>query len=120
MLSARLSAVPGLLAMADDVSSDRKGSFRKFLEHLSGAGKAIGVLTSGGDAQGARPPPGPLRRRRSGRRGRMGRKDRGTREERWERETRGEGGAQGRRDGESGSREEGCGEGPRKRNGGRR
>uniref|UniRef100_A0A2K6JX60 Phosphofructokinase domain-containing protein n=2 Tax=Colobinae TaxID=9569 RepID=A0A2K6JX60_RHIBE len=24
---------------------------RKFLEHLSGAGKAIGVLTSGGDAQ---------------------------------------------------------------------
>lgn len=52
MLSARLSAVPGLLAMADDVSSDRKGSFRKFLEHLSGAGKAIGVLTSGGDAQG--------------------------------------------------------------------
>nr|XP_036850941.1 ATP-dependent 6-phosphofructokinase, platelet type [Manis javanica] len=38
--------------MADDVSSDRKGSFRKFLEHLSGAGKAIGVLTSGGDAQG--------------------------------------------------------------------
>ncbi|XP_069402662.1 ATP-dependent 6-phosphofructokinase, platelet type isoform X2 [Ovis canadensis] len=29
-----------------------KGSFRKFLEHLSGAGKAIGVLTSGGDAQG--------------------------------------------------------------------
>ncbi|XP_068843304.1 ATP-dependent 6-phosphofructokinase, platelet type isoform X4 [Capricornis sumatraensis] len=29
-----------------------KGSFRKFLEQLSGAGKAIGVLTSGGDAQG--------------------------------------------------------------------
>ncbi|XP_075853709.1 ATP-dependent 6-phosphofructokinase, platelet type isoform X2 [Microcebus murinus] len=28
------------------------GSLRKFLEHLSGAGKAIGVLTSGGDAQG--------------------------------------------------------------------
>ncbi|XP_006088497.1 ATP-dependent 6-phosphofructokinase, platelet type [Myotis lucifugus] len=27
-------------------------SFRKFLEQLSGAGKAIGVLTSGGDAQG--------------------------------------------------------------------
>ena len=34
-----------------------KGSLRKFLEQLSGAGKAIGVLTSGGDAQGA--PPGP-------------------------------------------------------------
>ncbi|XP_060048370.1 ATP-dependent 6-phosphofructokinase, platelet type isoform X2 [Erinaceus europaeus] len=32
--------------------SERKGSFRTFLEHLSGAGKAIGVLTSGGDAQG--------------------------------------------------------------------
>ncbi|KAM8802255.1 ATP-dependent 6-phosphofructokinase, platelet type isoform 1-T1 [Rhynchonycteris naso] len=29
-----------------------RGSFRRFLEHLSGAGKAIGVLTSGGDAQG--------------------------------------------------------------------
>uniref|UniRef100_A0AAA9TMI3 6-phosphofructokinase n=1 Tax=Bos taurus TaxID=9913 RepID=A0AAA9TMI3_BOVIN len=29
-----------------------KGSLRKFLEQLSGAGKAIGVLTSGGDAQG--------------------------------------------------------------------
>uniref|UniRef100_A0A8C8ZDI1 ATP-dependent 6-phosphofructokinase n=1 Tax=Prolemur simus TaxID=1328070 RepID=A0A8C8ZDI1_PROSS len=28
------------------------GSLRKFLENLSGAGKAIGVLTSGGDAQG--------------------------------------------------------------------
>ncbi|XP_066134979.1 ATP-dependent 6-phosphofructokinase, platelet type isoform X1 [Saccopteryx bilineata] len=29
-----------------------RGSFRQFLDHLSGAGKAIGVLTSGGDAQG--------------------------------------------------------------------
>ncbi|XP_070237317.1 ATP-dependent 6-phosphofructokinase, platelet type isoform X2 [Bos mutus] len=29
-----------------------KGSLRKFLEQLSGAGRAIGVLTSGGDAQG--------------------------------------------------------------------
>uniref|UniRef100_A0A2R8Z745 ATP-dependent 6-phosphofructokinase n=1 Tax=Pan paniscus TaxID=9597 RepID=A0A2R8Z745_PANPA len=36
---------------ADD-SRAPKGSLRKFLEHLSGAGKAIGVLTSGGDAQG--------------------------------------------------------------------
>uniref|UniRef100_A0A8D1BN23 ATP-dependent 6-phosphofructokinase n=1 Tax=Sus scrofa TaxID=9823 RepID=A0A8D1BN23_PIG len=35
-----------------DDSQNPKGSFRKFLEHLSGAGKAIGVLTSGGDAQG--------------------------------------------------------------------
>ncbi|XP_058388330.1 ATP-dependent 6-phosphofructokinase, platelet type isoform X2 [Diceros bicornis minor] len=35
-----------------DVSPSPKGAFRKFLEHLSGAGKAIGVLTSGGDAQG--------------------------------------------------------------------
>ncbi|XP_022410322.1 ATP-dependent 6-phosphofructokinase, platelet type isoform X1 [Delphinapterus leucas] len=35
-----------------DVSPNPKGSFRKFLEQLSGAGKAIGVLTSGGDAQG--------------------------------------------------------------------
>ncbi|XP_054377641.1 ATP-dependent 6-phosphofructokinase, platelet type isoform X3 [Pongo abelii] len=37
-----------------DVDDSRapKGSLRKFLEHLSGAGKAIGVLTSGGDAQG--------------------------------------------------------------------
>ncbi|XP_032329752.1 ATP-dependent 6-phosphofructokinase, platelet type isoform X3 [Camelus ferus] len=35
-----------------DVSQNPRGSFRKFLEHLSGAGKAIGVLTSGGDAQG--------------------------------------------------------------------
>ncbi|EPQ09752.1 6-phosphofructokinase type C [Myotis brandtii] len=29
-----------------------RAAFRKFLEQLSGAGKAIGVLTSGGDAQG--------------------------------------------------------------------
>ncbi|XP_033087955.1 ATP-dependent 6-phosphofructokinase, platelet type-like isoform X3 [Trachypithecus francoisi] len=36
---------------ADD-SRARKASLRKFLEHLSRAGKAIGVLTSGGDAQG--------------------------------------------------------------------
>ncbi|XP_042637889.1 ATP-dependent 6-phosphofructokinase, platelet type [Orycteropus afer afer] len=35
-----------------DAPSTPKTSFRKFLEHLSGAGKAIGVLTSGGDAQG--------------------------------------------------------------------
>ncbi|XP_057586312.1 ATP-dependent 6-phosphofructokinase, platelet type isoform X1 [Hippopotamus amphibius kiboko] len=35
-----------------DVSPGPKGSLRKFLEQLSGAGKAIGVLTSGGDAQG--------------------------------------------------------------------
>ncbi|XP_004476155.1 ATP-dependent 6-phosphofructokinase, platelet type isoform X1 [Dasypus novemcinctus] len=32
--------------------STPQGSLRKLLEHLSGAGKAIGVLTSGGDAQG--------------------------------------------------------------------
>ncbi|XP_036127289.1 ATP-dependent 6-phosphofructokinase, platelet type [Molossus molossus] len=36
----------------DDVPSIARTSFRKFLEHLSGDGKAIGVLTSGGDAQG--------------------------------------------------------------------
>ncbi|VCX40262.1 unnamed protein product, partial [Gulo gulo] len=42
----------GLLAMDDDDVANRKVSFRKCLEHLSGAGKAIGVLTSGGDAQG--------------------------------------------------------------------
>ncbi|XP_008155966.2 ATP-dependent 6-phosphofructokinase, platelet type isoform X1 [Eptesicus fuscus] len=34
------------------VPSTPRVSFRTFLEHLSGAGKAIGVLTSGGDAQG--------------------------------------------------------------------
>uniref|UniRef100_A0A8C7AVG4 ATP-dependent 6-phosphofructokinase n=1 Tax=Neovison vison TaxID=452646 RepID=A0A8C7AVG4_NEOVI len=38
--------------MDDDDVTNRKVSFRKCLEHLSGAGKAIGVLTSGGDAQG--------------------------------------------------------------------
>ena len=42
--------------MDDDDLANRKVFFRKCLEHLSGAGKAIGVLTSGGDAQGARPP----------------------------------------------------------------
>ncbi|XP_028625728.1 ATP-dependent 6-phosphofructokinase, platelet type isoform X3 [Grammomys surdaster] len=31
---------------------DSSSSFPKYLEHLSGDGKAIGVLTSGGDAQG--------------------------------------------------------------------
>uniref|UniRef100_A0A8C6R5U4 Phosphofructokinase domain-containing protein n=1 Tax=Nannospalax galili TaxID=1026970 RepID=A0A8C6R5U4_NANGA len=41
--------------MNDDSSSSR-GSLPKYLEHLSGDGKAIGVLTSGGDAQGARLP----------------------------------------------------------------
>uniref|UniRef100_G1T0H8 ATP-dependent 6-phosphofructokinase n=1 Tax=Oryctolagus cuniculus TaxID=9986 RepID=G1T0H8_RABIT len=38
--------------MDNKVSASPRGSYRKFLEHLSGAGKAIGVLTSGGDAQG--------------------------------------------------------------------
>ncbi|XP_023557100.1 ATP-dependent 6-phosphofructokinase, platelet type isoform X1 [Octodon degus] len=38
--------------MGDGSSSTPRGSLPKFLEHLSGAGKAIGVLTSGGDAQG--------------------------------------------------------------------
>uniref|UniRef100_A0A8C0PSE7 ATP-dependent 6-phosphofructokinase n=2 Tax=Canis lupus familiaris TaxID=9615 RepID=A0A8C0PSE7_CANLF len=38
--------------MAGEEASDSKVSLRTFLEHLSGAGKAIGVLTSGGDAQG--------------------------------------------------------------------
>uniref|UniRef100_A0A2K6GXW8 6-phosphofructokinase type C n=1 Tax=Propithecus coquereli TaxID=379532 RepID=A0A2K6GXW8_PROCO len=38
--------------MDDAASPTTKGSLRKFLENLSGAGKAIGVLTSGGDAQG--------------------------------------------------------------------
>ncbi|XP_035577779.1 ATP-dependent 6-phosphofructokinase, platelet type isoform X2 [Zalophus californianus] len=38
--------------MDDEDVANRKVSFRKCLEHLSGAGKAIGVLTSGGDAQG--------------------------------------------------------------------
>lgn len=39
-----------------DSSSASSGSFPKYLEHLSGDGKAIGVLTSGGDAQGVRLP----------------------------------------------------------------
>ncbi|XP_033065518.1 uncharacterized protein LOC117082704 isoform X1 [Trachypithecus francoisi] len=44
--------------MEVDDSRARKGSLRKFLEHLSRAGKAIGVLTSGRDAQGPpRQPP---------------------------------------------------------------
>ncbi|CAK7321272.1 ATP-dependent 6-phosphofructokinase, platelet type isoform X1 [Vulpes vulpes] len=38
--------------MAGEEASESKVSLRTFLEHLSGAGKAIGVLTSGGDAQG--------------------------------------------------------------------
>ncbi|XP_063116214.1 ATP-dependent 6-phosphofructokinase, platelet type isoform X3 [Cavia porcellus] len=38
--------------MAAGSSSTSRGSLPKFLENLSGAGKAIGVLTSGGDAQG--------------------------------------------------------------------
>nr|CAG28258.1 phosphofructokinase C-type subunit [Rattus norvegicus] len=44
--------------MSDQDSSTSSTSFPKYLEHLSGDGKAIGVLTSGGDAQGA-PVPGP-------------------------------------------------------------
>lgn len=56
--SALQSAVSGLFTMdGHDSPPTPKGSLRKFLEQLSGAGKAIGVLTSGGDAQGA--PPGP-------------------------------------------------------------
>uniref|UniRef100_A0A8D2I393 ATP-dependent 6-phosphofructokinase n=3 Tax=Urocitellus parryii TaxID=9999 RepID=A0A8D2I393_UROPR len=38
--------------MASSVPSTPRGSFPRYLEHLSGSGKAIGVLTSGGDAQG--------------------------------------------------------------------
>lgn len=38
--------------MSDQDSSTSSSSFPKYLEHLSGDGKAIGVLTSGGDAQG--------------------------------------------------------------------
>lgn len=56
--STRSSAVSGLFAMDHNGDpSVPRASFRKFLEQLSGAGKAIGVLTSGGDAQGALPPP---------------------------------------------------------------
>ncbi|XP_073874171.1 uncharacterized protein [Macaca fascicularis] len=47
-----LAAALGLLALDADDSRAPKGSLRKFLEQLSGAGKAIGVLTSGGHAQG--------------------------------------------------------------------
>ncbi|XP_073864767.1 uncharacterized protein [Macaca fascicularis] len=46
-----LAAALGLLALDADDSRAPKGSLRKFLEQLSGAGKAIGVLTSGGHAQ---------------------------------------------------------------------
>ncbi|XP_073849293.1 uncharacterized protein [Macaca fascicularis] len=49
--AARLGAALRLLAMDADDSRAPKGSLRKFLEHLFGARKAIGVLTSGGDAQ---------------------------------------------------------------------
>ncbi|XP_040611504.1 ATP-dependent 6-phosphofructokinase, platelet type isoform X2 [Mesocricetus auratus] len=38
--------------MGDEDSSGSSASLPKYLEHLSGDGKAIGVLTSGGDAQG--------------------------------------------------------------------
>ncbi|XP_047376332.1 ATP-dependent 6-phosphofructokinase, platelet type isoform X2 [Sciurus carolinensis] len=38
--------------MASSAPATPRGSFPRFLEHLSGSGKAIGVLTSGGDAQG--------------------------------------------------------------------
>ncbi|XP_051050744.1 ATP-dependent 6-phosphofructokinase, platelet type isoform X2 [Phodopus roborovskii] len=38
--------------MGDEDSSSSSISLPKYLEHLSGDGKAIGVLTSGGDAQG--------------------------------------------------------------------
>uniref|UniRef100_A0A8C6G833 ATP-dependent 6-phosphofructokinase n=1 Tax=Mus spicilegus TaxID=10103 RepID=A0A8C6G833_MUSSI len=35
-----------------DLDSSSSSAYPKYLEHLSGDGKAIGVLTSGGDAQG--------------------------------------------------------------------
>lgn len=35
-----------------DLDSSSSSTYPKYLEHLSGDGKAIGVLTSGGDAQG--------------------------------------------------------------------
>ncbi|XP_048223421.1 LOW QUALITY PROTEIN: ATP-dependent 6-phosphofructokinase, platelet type [Perognathus longimembris pacificus] len=38
--------------MGDVTSEASNTSLGKYLEHLSGAGRAIGVLTSGGDAQG--------------------------------------------------------------------
>ncbi|XP_072873303.1 uncharacterized protein [Chlorocebus sabaeus] len=53
--------------MDTDDSQAPKGSLRKFLEHLSGAGKAVGVLTRGEDAQG--PPRRPPRTRRTRKRG---------------------------------------------------
>lgn len=53
--STRPSAVSDLFAM--DHGGDSKTPRISFLENLSGTGKAIGVLTSGGDAQGALPPP---------------------------------------------------------------
>ncbi|XP_073851220.1 uncharacterized protein [Macaca fascicularis] len=46
-----LAAALGLLVLDAEDSRAPKGSLRKFLEQLSGAGKAIGVLTSGGHAQ---------------------------------------------------------------------
>ncbi|XP_077822854.1 uncharacterized protein LOC144334883 [Macaca mulatta] len=49
-----LAAALGLLALDAEDSRAPKGSLRKFLEHFSGAGKAIGVVTSGGHAQGQR------------------------------------------------------------------
>ncbi|XP_072873985.1 uncharacterized protein [Chlorocebus sabaeus] len=45
--------------MDTDDSQAPKGSLRKFLEHLSGAGKAVGVLTRGEDAQDLRGREGP-------------------------------------------------------------
>ncbi|XP_072870326.1 uncharacterized protein [Chlorocebus sabaeus] len=62
-----LAAPLDLLAMDTDDSQAPKGSLRKFLEHLSGAGKAVGVLTRGEDAQG--PPRRPPRTRRTRKRG---------------------------------------------------
>lgn len=72
------TAVFGLLAMDQDgIPSTPRGSLRQFLEQLSGAGKAIGVLTSGGDAQGAHSLPG------LGRRGAPMGRNGGTREKEW-------------------------------------
>lgn len=44
------------LLIMSDLDSSSSSAYPKYLEHLSGDGKAIGVLTSGGDAQGARLP----------------------------------------------------------------
>lgn len=44
------------VVMGDEENSGSNTSLPKYLEQLSGDGKAIGVLTSGGDAQGARLP----------------------------------------------------------------